>query len=44
MAALLSPSIPGETNALHLLTARAALPQIMVETQIGSQANDEIKI
>ena len=36
----LSPStLPGETNALHLLTARAALPQIRVETQIGSQAN-----
>ena len=31
MAALLSPStLPGETNALHLLTARAALPQIII--------------
>ena len=30
--------------ALHLLTARAALPQIRVETLIGSQANYEIKI
>ena len=45
MAALLSPStLPGETNALHLLTARAALPQIRVETPIGSQANYEIEI
>ena len=45
MAALLSPTtLPGETNALHLLTARAALPQIRVETLIGSQANYEIKI
>ena len=45
MAALLSPStLPGETNALHLLTARTALPQIRVETLIGSQANYEIKI
>ena len=41
----LSPStLPGETNALHLLTARAALPHIRVETLIGSQANYEIKI
>ena len=45
MAALLSPStLPGETNALHLLTARAALPQVRVETLIGSQANYEITI
>ena len=45
MAALLNPStLHGETNALYLLTARAALPQIKVETLIGSQANYEIKI
>ena len=45
MAAPLSPStLPGETNALHLLAARAALPQIRVGTLIGSQANYEIKI
>ena len=45
MAAFLSPStLPGETIALHLLTARAALPQIRVETLVGSQANYEIKI
>ena len=45
MAALLSPStLPGETNALHLLTARAALPQIRVDILIGSQANYEMKI
>ena len=45
MAAILSPStLPGETNALHLLTARAVLPHIMIETLIGSQANYEIKI
>ena len=31
--------MPGETNVLHLLAARAALPQISVETLIGSQAN-----
>ena len=31
-------------SALHLLTARAALPQIRVEKLIGSQANYEIKI
>ena len=44
MAALLSYStLPGEINALHLLTARAALPQIRVDTLIGSQANYEIK-
>ena len=42
--ALLSPStLTRETNALHLLNARAALPQIRVETLIGSQANYEIK-
>ena len=45
VAALLSPStLLGETNALHLLTARAALPQIRVETLIGTQANYEIKL
>ena len=45
MAAPLSPStLPGETIALHLLTARAALPQIRVETLIGSQVNYEIEI
>ena len=45
MAALLSPStLPGETNALHLLTARAALRQIKVDMLIGYQANYEIKI
>ena len=45
MAALLShSSLPVETNALHLLTARAAIPQIIVETLIGSQANYEITI
>ena len=45
MAALLSPStLPGDTIALHLLTARAALPQIRVEMLIGSQANYEIEI
>ena len=45
MAALLSPStLPGETNALHLLAARVALPQIKVETLIGSQANYEKKL
>ena len=45
MAALLSPStLPEETNALHLLTARVALPQIRVEMLIGSQANCQIKI
>ena len=44
MAALLSPStLPGESNALYLLRARAALPQIRVETLIGSQANYKIK-
>ena len=44
MAALLSPStLPGET-VLHLLPARATLPQIRVQTLIGSQANYEIKI
>ena len=45
MAALLSPStLPEESNALHLLPTRAALPQIRVETLIGSQGNYEIKI
>ena len=45
VAALLSPStLTGKGIALHLLTARAALPQIRVETLIGSQANYEIKI
>ena len=40
VAAPLRPSIlPGETNAVHLLTDRAALPQIRVETLI----NYEIK-
>ena len=44
VAALLSPStLPGETNTLHLLTAKTALPQIRVETLIGTQANYEIK-
>ena len=44
VAALLSPStLPGETDALHLLT-RVALPQIRVETLTGSQVNYEIKI
>ena len=44
-AALLSPStLSGETNAIHLLAARAALSQIRVETLIGSQANYEITI
>ena len=44
VAALLSLStLPGETNALHLLTARAVLAQIRVETLIGSQANYEKK-
>ena len=45
MVVILSPStLPGETNALHLLAARAALPQIRVEALIGSQANYEIKL
>ena len=45
MAAVLSPStLPGERNALHLLHARAALPQIRVELLIDTQANYEIKI
>ena len=35
---------PRQTNALHLLSARAALPQIRVETLIGSQTNYKIKI
>ena len=37
-------TLPGERYFLHLLPARAALPQIRVETLIGSQANYEIKI
>ena len=45
MAALLSSSpLPGERDVLHVVPARAALPQIRVETLIGSQANYEIKI
>ena len=45
MAGLLSPSHqPGENKGLHFRNARAALPQIRVETLIGSQANYEIKI
>ena len=45
MAALLSPSHPpGENLGLHFRAARAAFPQIRVETLIGSQAKYEIKI
>ena len=45
MAALLSPStLPGEKDALHLLLARVALPQIRVEMLTGSQANYDINI
>ena len=45
MAALISPStLPGERDVMHLLPAKAALPQIRVETLIGYQANYEIKI
>ena len=45
MAALLSPShSPGENEGLHFRAARAALPQIRVETLIDSQDNYEIKI
>ena len=45
MAGLLSPStLPGETNAMHLLATRVALLQIIVEMLIGSQANYELKI
>ena len=45
MAALLSPShTPRENMGLHFRTTRAALPQIRVETLIGSQANYEIEI
>ena len=33
---------PGETMGLHIRPARATLPQIRVETLIGSQANYEI--
>ena len=44
MAARVSPSHPpGETMGLHFRPARAALPQIRVETLIGSQGNFEIK-
>ena len=44
MAAPLSPStLPEETDVLHVLPVRAALPQIRVETLIGSQVNYEIK-
>ena len=36
VAAYSSPStLPGETNVLDLLTARAALTQIRVETLVG---------
>ena len=45
VAAPLSLSHPhGERVGLHFRPARAALPQIRVETLIGSQANYEIKI
>ena len=45
MAALLRPSTsPGRNVGLHFRVARAALPQIRVETLIGAQANYEIKI
>ena len=45
MAALSRPStLTAERDVLHLLPARAALPQIRVETLIGSRANCEIKI
>ena len=45
MAALSSPStLPGERDILHLLPARAALVQTRIQTLIGFQANDEIKI
>ena len=45
MAALLSPSHPpGENMGLYFRATRVALPQIRVETLIGSQANYEIKI
>ena len=44
MTALLRPSQPPrERDVLHFRRARAALPQIRVETLIGSQANYEIK-
>ena len=43
--ATLSPSHPpGEKDVLHFRPARAALPQIRVETLTGAQANYEIKI
>ena len=45
MAAFLSPSRqPGENMGLHFRATRAALPQIRVETLIGSQADYGIKI
>ena len=45
LAAFLSPStLPGERDVLHLLPARAVLPQIRIETLIGSQTNDEITL
>ena len=45
MAALLRPStLPGQTNDLHLLTPRAAVPQIRVETLIGIKLQLHIKI
>ena len=37
-------TLSGERDVLHLLRATAALPQIRVETLIGSQAIYEIKI
>ena len=45
MAAPLSPTtLPGERDALHCVPTRAALPQIRLDTPIGSQANYEINI
>ena len=45
MTALVSPSHPPAENVgLHFRAARAALPQIRVQTLIGSQADYEIKI
>ena len=45
MAAFLSPSRqPGENMGLHFRATRAALPQIRVDTLIGSQADFVIKI
>ena len=43
-AQLRTSTLLGERYVLHLLPARAALPQIRVETLIGAQANYEIKI